>query len=445
MFLFLLVALVSAITRIFIVVYAREVFSQSDGMVSLYTVFGGLGALMMGMIIKFLVDRVGAKPLYITCIIVGFVSLLPAIFFPRGAVDNTATVIPYLSFLFFIVNFGFLGAEGIAQTYFLSLIPAKEMLDLGILYFFIFGIGGGGGSFLAGIFLDAFDSLGLSVFITFKVLDFADMTVDGSFALGGSVSAVFIVAGISPALSLLFAFIAGGLAGVVTGLLHTKLKIPGILAGILSMIALYSINIRIMGRANTPLLGITTLMSQIESVTGLNKTLTSLLAGVFFSAVIIGLLYWFFGTELGSAIRATGNNEKMIRALGVDTDKMKIIGLLLADALVALSGALVAQSQGYADVGMGTGTIVIGLASIIIGEVFFSRVRSFWAKLLACVFGSVVYRIIIAIVLQLGLKSTDLKLLTAVIVAISLSIPVFRHKYMKKVPLAVEETEVSHD
>ncbi|WP_010253917.1 MFS transporter [Treponema primitia] len=170
MLLFLLVALVSAIARIFIVVYAREVFSQSDGMVSLYTVFGGLGALMMGMIIKFLVDRVGAKPLYLTCIIVSFISLLPMIFFPRSAVDNTATVIPYLSFLFFIVNFGFIGAEGIAQTYFLSLIPAQGMMDLGILYFFIFGIGGGGGSFLAGIFLDVFDSMGLSVFITFKVL-----------------------------------------------------------------------------------------------------------------------------------------------------------------------------------------------------------------------------------------------------------------------------------
>ncbi|AEF87030.1 putative transporter, major facilitator family [Treponema primitia ZAS-2] len=170
MILFLLVALVSAIARIFIVVYAREVFSQGDGMVSLYTVFGGLGALMMGTIIKFLVDRIGAKPLYLTCIIVGFISLLPAVFFPLGAVDNPFSVIPYLSFLFFMVNFGFVGAEGIAQTYFLTLIPAEEMLDLGILYFFIFGIAGAGGSFLAGLFLDTFTLLGLSVFLTFKVL-----------------------------------------------------------------------------------------------------------------------------------------------------------------------------------------------------------------------------------------------------------------------------------
>ncbi|MDR1785464.1 MAG: ABC transporter permease [Spirochaetaceae bacterium] len=285
----------------------------------------------------------------------------------------------------------------------------------------------------------------MGVFITFKVLDFPDMTVDGSFALGGSVSAVLIVGGMNPLLSLGAAFLAGGLSGIVTGLLHTKLKIPGILAGILSMIALYSINIRVMGRANTPLLGITTLLSQIEGLFGMNKTAASLAAGLVFSAVITAALYWFFGTELGGAVRATGDNEKMIRALGVDTDRMKIAGLLLADALVALSGALVAQSQGYADVGMGTGTIVIGLASIIIGEVFFGWARSFWVKLLACVFGSVVYRIIIAIVLQLGLKSTDLKLLTAVIVAIALSIPVVRQRYAKPAPLTPEEEGGTHD
>jgi putative ABC transport system permease protein len=272
----------------------------------------------------------------------------------------------------------------------------------------------------------------MGVFITFKVLDFPDMTVDGSFALGGSVSAVLIVGGANPLLSLGAAFLAGGAAGIVTGLLHTKLKIPGILAGILSMIALYSINIRVMGRANTPLLGVTTLMSSIEGVTGMSKTAVSLVAGVIFSAIITAALYWFFGTEMGSSIRATGSNETMIRALGVDTDRMKIIGLFLADALVGLSGALVAQSQGYADVGMGTGTIVIGLASIIIGEVFFGKERSFWVKLVSCIFGSVVYRIIIAIVLQLGLKSTDLKLLTAIIVAIALAIPVVRQKKFRR-------------
>jgi putative ABC transport system permease protein len=281
----------------------------------------------------------------------------------------------------------------------------------------------------------------LGVFITFKVLDFPDMTVDGSFALGGSVSAVLIVQGISPLLSLLAAFAAGGIAGAATGLLHTKLKIPGILAGILSMIALYSINIRVMGQANTPLLGVATLMTQLETLLGVNRTVTSLIAGLVFSTAIVLALYWFFGTEIGSAVRATGNNEKMIRALGVDTDKIKILGLIVANALVGLSGALVAQSQGYADVQMGVGTIVIGLASIIIGEVFFGGRRSFWAKLLAVVFGSVVYRIIIAVVLQLGLKSTDLKLLTAVIVAIALSIPVLRQKYAKKSLPAADEAD----
>ena len=272
----------------------------------------------------------------------------------------------------------------------------------------------------------------LGLFITFKVLDFADMTVDGSFALGGAVSAVFIAKlGLNPYLSLLFAFIAGGIAGLVTGLLHTKLKIPGILAGILSMIALYSINIRIMGKANTPLLSVPTMLSVFEDRLGLDKSTGSLIIGTTASLGIVSLMYWFFGTELGSAIRATGNNERMVRAQGVDTDAMKNLGLIIANALVALSGAMVAQSQGYADVGMGTGTIVIGLASIIIGEAVFRRRIDFWYRLLSAVVGSVIYRVIIAVVLQLGMKSTDLKLLTAVIVALALGIPVFKRNMAK--------------
>lgn len=266
----------------------------------------------------------------------------------------------------------------------------------------------------------------LGLYITFKILDFADMTVDGSFALGGSLGAVLIVSGMNPFLSLLCAALSGAVAGLVTGILNTKLKIPGLLAGILTMIALYSINIRIMGKANTPLIGAVTMLTSIEQLFGLNKTMSSLVIGVLFSGSLVALMYWFFGTELGSAIRATGNNERMVRALGVNTDTMKNIGLMLGNALVALSGAMVAQSQGYADVGMGTGTIVIGLASIIIGEVIFGKRFSFWYRLLSVVFGSVIYRIIIAVVLQLGLKSTDLKLLTAVIVAIALALPVFR-------------------
>ena len=271
--------------------------------------------------------------------------------------------------------------------------------------------------------------MALGLYITFKVLDFADLTVDGSFALGGAVSAVLLVNGWNPFLSLLIAFLAGGISGVVTGLLHTKLEIPGILAGILTMIALYSINIRIMGQANTPLLGVDTIMVKLEILLGIDRTMSSLITGIVFSVVIIMILYWFFGTELGSVIRATGNNERMVRAQGVNTDNMKIVGLMLSNALVALSGAMVAQSQGYGDVGMGTGTIVIGLASIIIGEVIFGVRFSFWYRPMSVVFGSIIYRIIIAVVLQLGLKSTDLKLLTAIIVALALALPVVKSKF----------------
>lgn len=272
----------------------------------------------------------------------------------------------------------------------------------------------------------------LGLYITYKVLDFADLTVDGSFALGGAVNAALIVLDCNPLVALFISFIAGGISGIVTGLLNTKLKIPGILAGILTMIALYSINIRIMGRANISLLGETTLMTQISSLINTSTTTTSFIIGTIFSVIIIFAMYWFFGTEIGSAIRATGNNEKMVRAQGVNTDNMKILGLMLGNALVALSGGLVAQSQGYGDVQMGTGTIVIGLASIIIGEVIFGKRFSFWYILMSVVMGSIIYRVIIAIVLQLGLTSSDLKLFTAVTVALALSIPVMKSKFANK-------------
>ena len=272
----------------------------------------------------------------------------------------------------------------------------------------------------------------LGVSITFKVLDFADLTVDGSFALGGAVSAILISNGMNPFITLFFSFLAGSLAGLATGILNTKLQIPGILAGILTMIALYSINIRVMGgRPNIPLLGMATSLTIIQNILSLSKVVSDLLVGFVFSVFIVLIMYWFFGTEMGCAIRATGNNEKMIRALGVDTNVMKTIGLMISNALVSLSGALVTQSQGYADVGMGTGTIVIGLASVIIGEVIFGNRFNFLYKLSSIVMGSIIYRIIIAIVLQLGLKATDLKLLTAIIVAIALSVPVLNKKANK--------------
>ena len=272
----------------------------------------------------------------------------------------------------------------------------------------------------------------LGVYITFKVLDFPDLTVDGSFALGGAVSAILISNGVNPFITLIFSFLAGSLAGLATGILNTKLQIPGILAGILTMIALYSINIRVMGgRPNIPLLGMATSLTIIQNILSLSKVISDLLVGFIFSLFIVFIMYWFFGTEMGCAIRATGNNEKMIRALGVDTNIMKTIGLMISNALVSLSGALVTQSQGYADVGMGNGTIVVGLASVIIGEVIFGNRFNFLYKLFSIVMGSIIYRIIIAIVLQLGLKATDLKLLTAIIVAIALSVPVLNKKATK--------------
>ncbi|MEG0018535.1 MAG: ABC transporter permease, partial [Hydrogenoanaerobacterium sp.] len=247
----------------------------------------------------------------------------------------------------------------------------------------------------------------LGVYITYKVLDYADLTVDGSFATGGAVTAVLIINGMNPTLSLFFVLVAGFGAGLITGVLHTKLQIPAILSGILSQLALYSINIMIMSKANTPLLGVETVVTQAKKIVPmLSDNTITLMLGTVAAAVIIAVLYWLFGTELGCCVRATGNNEYMVRALGGNTDAMKILGLMLSNALVALSGALVAQTQGYADVGMGIGAIVIGLASVIIGEVLMGKRFSFAYKLVSVVIGSVVYRVIIAVVLQLGMKST---------------------------------------
>lgn len=275
----------------------------------------------------------------------------------------------------------------------------------------------------------------LGVYLTFRILNIADMTCDGSFALGGSTCAILVSKGMNPLLAILVSFFAGLIAGFITGIMHTKLKIHEILAGILSMIALYSINIRIMGKSNTPLLGVETLMTKMQDKLDLTPNIASFIVGVIFGLLLIVFLYWFMGTELGSCLRATGNNEKMVRAMGVDTDKMKLMGLMLSNALIALSGALVAQQQGYGDVGMGTGAIVIGLASIILGEsifAWFNKRFAFYVTLLSILLGSVVYRLIIAIVLQLGLKSSDLKLLTAIIVVFALAIPVAKKKVIKK-------------
>ncbi|WP_278907285.1 ABC transporter permease [Faecalitalea cylindroides] len=270
--------------------------------------------------------------------------------------------------------------------------------------------------------------MALGVYITYRILDIADLTVDGSFATGGAVCAVCVVNGVDPILALLLATIAGAVAGFVTGFLHTKCEIPAILAGILTQIGLYSINLRIMGRSNTPLLKSETLFKNISEMTGLSSTWTALIIGIIVSVVIVAILYWYFGTEIGSSIRATGNNEQMVRALGVNTSVTKILGLMIGNALISLSGALVTQSQGYADIKMGIGAIVIGLASIVIGEVIFGQKGNFAFRLTSIIVGSIIYRIIVAIVLQMGMNTDDLKLLTAILVAIALSVPVLISK-----------------
>ena len=275
----------------------------------------------------------------------------------------------------------------------------------------------------------------LGVYLTFRILNIADMTCDGTFALGGSICALMVVKHCNPYLALLCAFALGLIAGGVTGFLHTKLKIQELLAGILSMTALYSINIRIMGKPNTPMNGEKTAITQIQSLfEGMSPNMASMITGIVFCVVLIVLLYWFCGTEIGSSLRATGNNANMVRAMGVDTDKMKILGLMLSNGLIALSGGLVAQSQKFGDVGMGTGTLVIGLASIILGESlfgWFAKKMPFWFTLISVVLGSIVYRIVIAVVLQLGLKSSDLKLLTSVIITIALAIPIIKQQSAK--------------
>lgn len=269
--------------------------------------------------------------------------------------------------------------------------------------------------------------MALGVYITFRVLDIADLTVEGSFPLGAAVAAAMLSEGYSVSAAFACAAVAGMLAGVATGFLHTKLKIPALLAGILIMIALYSVNLRVMGKANLSLLRIDTIFTEMQAMTGLDNVYTVLAVGAVSALICVIFIYWFFGTEIGAAIRATGYNQQMIRAQGVDTRITIILGLLISNALVALSGALIAQNNGFADVGMGTGTIVIGLASVIIGEVLFGT-RSFKNCLISVVLGSVVYRIVIAAVLQMGMPPNDLKLFTALLVAFALSLPLVKDK-----------------
>ncbi|SJZ62178.1 ABC transporter permease [Eubacterium coprostanoligenes] len=269
--------------------------------------------------------------------------------------------------------------------------------------------------------------MAIGVYITFRVLDFADLTVDGTLATGGAAMVMSLMAGCNVYLALLIAFVAGCLAGLVTGILNTAFGIPPILAGILTQLALYSINLRILGKANQPVSGYK--YNLICSMTKLNQ---ALIVATVFVLVIIALLYWFFGTEIGHAIRATGTNANMARANGININSTKIIALVLSNGLVALAGGLLAQYQGYADINMGRGAIVIGLAAVIIGEVLFGKIfKNFALKLLAVAIGGIIYYIVMQFVISLGLNTDDLKLLTAAVVAVFLGIPYIKGRYQE--------------
>lgn len=277
--------------------------------------------------------------------------------------------------------------------------------------------------------------MALGVYITFRLLDFADLTVDGSLATGGAVAVMLIRGGMNPWSALIFAFIAGMAAGFVTGMLHTALGIPGILAGILTQISLYSVNLNIMGRSNQAVsvdkYPLVISLRYISDSTGTRIQVFT--TSILFCVVTVAILYWYFGTEQGHAIRATGCNQQMARAQGISTNFHTVLALMLSNGLVGLSGGLYAQFQGAADVNMGRGAIVIGLAAVIIGDVLFSKLfRNFALKLLAVVIGAIIYYIVLQAVLAMGLNPNYLKLLSALVVAVFLSLPYWKGRYFAR-------------
>lgn len=270
--------------------------------------------------------------------------------------------------------------------------------------------------------------MAIGVYITFRVLDFADLTVDGTLATGGAVLVITMMNGMNVYVALLLSFIAGCVAGLVTGVLNTLLGIPPILAGILTQLALYSVNLRILGKSNQALS-----IYKYHVPASMTDITKAIIIVAIFVVAIIAILYWFFDTELGHSIRATGCNQNMSRANGINIKFTKIVALILSNGLVALAGGLLSQYQGFADVNMGRGAIVIGLAAVIIGEVIFGKIfKNFALRLLAVAFGGIIYYIVMQFVINLGLNTDDLKLLTAVIVAIFLGIPYIKSQYAQK-------------
>ena len=276
--------------------------------------------------------------------------------------------------------------------------------------------------------------MAIGVYITYRILDVADLTVDGSIATGGAVAAMLIISGCNVWVALAAAFVAGMLAGFVTGVFHTFMGIPAILSGILTQLALYSINLRIMGNKANVALSVNKYNLLVSSRNARALSLGNpLIVLAIFTVALIAVLYWFFGTERGCSLRATGANANMARAQGINTNFDKVVGLMLSNGIVALAGGLLTQYQGLSDVGMGRGAIVIGLAAVIIGEVVFSKVfHNFGLKLLAVSLGAIIYYIVIQVVLWLGLNTNDLKLLTALVVAIFLATPYWKAKYFTK-------------
>ena len=267
--------------------------------------------------------------------------------------------------------------------------------------------------------------MALGVYITYRLLDFADLTVDGSLCTGGAVCIMMMLKGQNVWVSMVAALLAGMAAGCVTGLLHTFMGIPAILSGILTQLGLYSINLKIMGKANQAIS-----VMQYDVLVSLRYIPHACLLTTGFCIVIIALLYWFFGTEIGASVRATGCNPNMARAQGINTNATKVLGLVISNGLVGLAGALYAQYQGSADINMGRGAIVIGLAAVIIGEVVFGKIfHNFALHMVAVVIGAIIYFVVIAIVLQLGLETTDLKLFSSLIVALFLALPYLKSKY----------------